>query len=140
MSVKPPVPEVDKLLDDCVVQWKFGGPAKAKALITKLLVEAEHTGVIAAQNYYLKMGDQAEDTAKAEREKILMAYYATDQELSNLNQVAVRKCTRCGAPATEQTTKGKHNEEIGGLPQNDGYYCKKCADAGREEESEAMYG
>jgi len=51
-----------------------------------------------------------------------------------------RKCTWCGKVATKQTTKGKSNEEIGGLPQNDGWYCDKCWKKGTKIEEEAMYG
>lgn len=52
----------------------------------------------------------------------------------------VRKCTRCGKPATRQTTKGKYAEEHGHLPQNHGYYCDACWEEGMELEREAMYG
>lgn len=51
-----------------------------------------------------------------------------------------RKCTWCGKKATRQTVKGKDNEEAGGLPVNDGWFCDKCWDKGLKIEEEAMYG
>ena len=50
------------------------------------------------------------------------------------------KCTRCERLATEQTAKGKSNQQSLSRPVNWGYYCKKCADEGRRLENEAMYG
>ena len=51
-----------------------------------------------------------------------------------------RKCTGCGEKATRQTVKGKSNQDAGGAPQNDGWYCDECWKKGVEEENEAMYG
>jgi hypothetical protein len=46
----------------------------------------------------------------------------------------------CGKPATIQTTDGKYQESIGALPQNFGWYCKKCFEEGLKLENEAIYG
>ena len=51
-----------------------------------------------------------------------------------------KKCTWCGKIATKQTVKGKSNEESGGLPINDGWFCEECWEKGVEMENEAMYG
>jgi hypothetical protein len=49
-------------------------------------------------------------------------------------------CCSCEKPATIQTAGGKYQESIGALPQNFGWYCKKCYVKGLKEEEEAMYG
>ena len=54
-------------------------------------------------------------------------------------EVVVRKCS-CGKIAIRQTVRGQQNQERGGLPQNDGWYCDKCWKEGEELENEAMYG
>jgi len=51
-----------------------------------------------------------------------------------------RPCTQCNNIATSQTAKGKSNQESGGLPQNDGWYCEDCYRKGLDIENEAMYG
>ena len=52
----------------------------------------------------------------------------------------VRKCTQCGKKASRQTVKGKSNQDSGGNPVNDGWYCGNCWDEGVKMENEAMYG
>ena len=49
-------------------------------------------------------------------------------------------CTNCNRLATEQTARGKTAQRELHRPVNWGYYCKKCADEGREIEREAMFG
>ena len=49
-------------------------------------------------------------------------------------------CTRCDKPATIQTANGKYQERIGALPQNFGWFCKKCFEQGLKEENNAIYG
>jgi len=51
-----------------------------------------------------------------------------------------RQCSHCTMPATKQTVKGKKNQDAGGLPQNDGWYCDNCYRKGLEIKEEAMYG
>lgn len=51
----------------------------------------------------------------------------------------MKKCTRCGKKATKQTIKGKENEDIKGLPQNNGWFCKECWRKGDDEEKDIIY-
>ena len=51
-----------------------------------------------------------------------------------------QKCSWCKRNASKQTEKGKDNVKSGGLPVNDGWYCKVCWKKGEEMEKEAMYG
>ena len=52
----------------------------------------------------------------------------------------IPKCGWCGKIATEQTVKGKDEQESHGRPVNWGYYCKSCYAKGLKMEEEAMYG
>lgn len=55
-------------------------------------------------------------------------------------QAEKRECGRCDNEATKQTVRGKQNQERGGLPQNDGWFCDECWEKGLKLEHEAMYG
>jgi len=52
----------------------------------------------------------------------LLRVFVTPKHLKNPT------CTYCDKPATIQTANGKYQESIGALPQNFGWFCRKCLD------------
>lgn len=125
MNPNPPLTqpeELNKEIERIMDYWDFSPTQNEDSRRERVLSEIKN------------LVESAQKEAREEKDR-WVAFFAED-----IAQCFIPKCSNCNRRATEQTTKGKHAQEALHRPVNWGYYCKKCADEGREIERDAMYG